>query len=143
MNKLKKVCIVCPKGCELVIEEIEPSNKKIKVTGNQCKSGERFAIEELYDPRRTVQTTIKTVFKDYNRISVKTVDAIPKGKIFDVMAVAKKTVVHDILKVGDVVVKDIAGTGVDLVSTTDMTLYSIEVDKNMKYKKDILGGIDE
>lgn len=128
MNKIKKVCIVCPKGCELVIEEIDSFIKKIKVTGNQCRRGERFAIEELYDPRRTVQTTVKTVFKDYNRISVKTVDAIPKGKIFDVMAVAKKTVVYDILKVGDVVVKDIAGTGVDLVSTTDMTLYSIEVD---------------
>jgi CxxC motif-containing protein len=129
MIEMKKVCIICPKGCELTIKEIDSQAKQIEVTGNGCKRGEKFAYEELYNPKRTVQTTVKTIFKGFNRISVKTSDSIPKNAIFDVMTAAKGTVVNKIVSVGDVIVENIADTGVDLIATTNMTIYDVNIDQ--------------
>ena len=128
MSEIKKVCIVCPKGCELTIKEIDTQEKILEVMGNRCKRGEKFAYEEIYNPKRTVQTTVKTIFKGFNRISVKTSDSIPMSKIFDVMAIAKNTVVNKIVSVGDVIVDNIADAGVDLIATTDMTIYDVDID---------------
>ncbi len=123
MSEVRKVCIVCPKGCELTIKEINPQTRELEVAGNGCKRGIAFAQQEMYHPVRTLQTTIRTSIKGFERIPVKISDSVDKDKIFAIMDVVKKTVVNELLKVGDVVVENIADTGVDLVSTTDMTLY--------------------
>lgn len=123
MIELKRVCIVCPKGCELTIKEIDSEKRQIKVTGNACKRGEAFAFQECYDPRRTLQTTVQTTFKTYPRLSVKTAGSIPKQAVFDVMREVKKVVVERVMASGEIVVANIADTGVDLISTSDMNLY--------------------
>ena len=50
-------------------------------------------------------------------VSVKTKEDIPKGKIFDIMkeirAVRMKAPVH----MGDVIIRDCAGTGVSIIAT--------------------------
>lgn len=117
MNTKIKTCIVCPKGCQLVIKEVDGENQKIEVEDNGCKRGIDFAQEEMYNPKRTVQTTVKTVFKDYERVSVKTSVSIPKDRMFDVMKIAKATTVDFPINVGDVVAENILGLGVDLVAT--------------------------
>ena len=39
MNQIEKTCIVCPKGCRLVVDVIDGKSGKIRVSGNQCKRG--------------------------------------------------------------------------------------------------------
>ena len=130
MVEVTKVCIVCPKGCELTIKEIDPKAKELEVTGHGCNRGIAFAQQEMYDPMRTLQTTVLTAVQGFARIPVKLSGSVPKAMIFRIMKVVKKTVVDKVLKVGDVVVEDIAGTGVDLIATTDMTLYTNDKERD-------------
>lgn len=46
MNEL--VCIVCPKGCTMHIEQ---ENGTYKVSGNTCKRGAQFAVSEMTEPK--------------------------------------------------------------------------------------------
>ncbi len=118
---MKKItCIVCPKGCEMTVNQ---QNGKIIVTGNSCKRGEKFAVDEMLHPTRTLQSTVKTIYKQMPRISVKTNNVIPKDKIFKVMNEIAKVNVKNKLKNGDVIIKDVLNLGVDVISTVDMNLY--------------------
>lgn len=69
------VCIVCPNSCKLSISE------NGEVTGARCPRGKKFATEELTCPKRTVCTTVATVFDDYPVLPVRTETEIPKDKI--------------------------------------------------------------
>lgn len=107
-------CICCPIGCDLEIEQISDS---YKVTGNKCPRGEKYAIEEMTAPKRVVTSTVAIEGSLYPVIPVKTEKAIPKEKIFDVMKVLSNVKLQAPIKVGDVVVSNIADTGVDVVVT--------------------------
>ncbi|MCG2825618.1 MAG: DUF1667 domain-containing protein [Thermoplasmatales archaeon] len=50
-------------------------------------------------------------------VSVKTLHPIPKEKLFNVLAEIKRTAVKAPIKSGDIVIKNAADTGVDIVST--------------------------
>ena len=50
-------------------------------------------------------------------VSVKTAEPVPKGKIFDVMSALAKTSVKAPVHIGDTVLADVAGTGIDIVAT--------------------------
>lgn len=123
MSTKIKTCIVCPKGCQLMIEEIDAEKLHIAVEGNGCKRGISFAQEEMYNPKRTLQTTVQTAFKEYERLPVKTSDSIPKDKMFDVMKIAKDTLVDKPVNVGDIVAEKISGLNVDLIATASIKLH--------------------
>ena len=106
------ICIVCPKGCHLKVD-IENET----VTGNTCKRGEFYGINEIKNPIRTVTSTVKIKGLENKMLSVKTKEAIPKGKIFEVMKAIDKAQVELPVVVGQVILKDILGTGVDLIAT--------------------------
>ncbi len=107
-------CICCPMGCALKAE-LNESGEVLSVTGNTCIRGENYAKTELTSPVRTVTTTAKTV--SGKPVPVKTKDPIPKGKIFDVVSDIKSAKVELPVKMGDTIVKNAAGTGVDVIST--------------------------
>lgn len=108
------VCINCPKGCHLVVEKV---NGEIKVTGNSCPRGEQYAINEMTNPLRTVTTTVSIISEIYDRLPVITSSPVPKAKIMDVSRALKGVEVKAPIKMGDVVVADILGLGVDIVAS--------------------------
>lgn len=110
-------CIVCPNGCSLQAEE---KDGKWEITGNQCKRGEKFAIEEMTHPMRTICSTVRTVYPEIPVIPVRVSAEIPKEKIFDVMREINKVTVKQIYKTGDAVIEDVLGLGVDVVVTSDI-----------------------
>jgi CxxC motif-containing protein len=115
MKKIKNLtCIQCPLGCDLQIEE---SNGEFIVTGNKCPRGKKYAIEEITAPKRIVTTTVKTTGGAHPVIPVKTAEAIPKEKIFTIMGILANVEIAAPIQVGDVVVKNIADTGVNVVTT--------------------------
>ncbi len=107
-------CICCPIGCTL---HVEKSGDTYKVTGNKCPRGEKYGIEEMTAPTRIVTSTVAIEGHMHPVIPVKTVDPIPKEKIFAIMDVLSDVKLQAPVKVGDVVVKNVADTGVDIVTT--------------------------
>ena len=110
-------CIACPMGCRLQIEETE--NGYI-IEGHTCPKGKKYALQELEDPRRMVTSTVSVENGFLALVPVKTAEPIPKNLIFDVMTQINSVVVEAPVFLGDVIVKDVAGTGIDIVATRDM-----------------------
>ena len=112
------ICIGCPMGCALSVE-IE-GNKVLNVNGNTCIRGDAYARKEVLSPTRIVTSTVKVVGGSLAAVSVKTKEDIPKEKIFDCVKVLKDVVIKAPVHIGDVVLEDVAGTGVDVVATKNV-----------------------
>ncbi|MGN0376846.1 MAG: FAD-dependent oxidoreductase [Suilimivivens sp.] len=111
------ICIGCPNGCLVTVDK-NPDGT-LSITGNTCKKGEEYARNEVTAPKRTVTSIVKVSGGKNKVVSVKTKGEIPKGKIFECMESINHTVVQAPVRLGDVVIADVAGTGVDIVATTD------------------------
>lgn len=107
------ICIVCPKGCHLQVDE----NNGYAVTGNACPRGEVYGKKELLSPTRTITSTVCITGAAISRLPVKTSTDIPKGKIFDAMALLDGLVLPAPVHMGDVIVPAIPGTEAQFVAT--------------------------
>jgi CxxC motif-containing protein len=114
---MELTCIVCPRGCPLVAERV---GDDIKVTGNKCKKGMAFAVEELTNPKRTICSTVKTVFPEAPVLPVRVSSDIPKSRIFDVMKEINGVVVTERIHSGDAVIKNVLGLDVDVIATSSI-----------------------
>ena len=112
-NVANITCIVCPMGCPLKVTKLENG---YKVEGNTCKRGEKYGVEELTNPRRVITTTVRLNGSYLNLLPVKTEDSVPKGMMFEIMEELDKITVTAPINVGDVIVENILGTGVNIVS---------------------------
>lgn len=108
-------CIICPRGCHLVVDD------ELNVTGNTCPRGAVYAKQELTHPTRTLTTTVRIESEIEVSLPVKSDKPLPKEKIFDAMSLINKTSVKAPIKIGDIVVKDIFGLGVNIVATKDVS----------------------
>lgn len=115
-------CIGCPMGCPLTIELKQ--GEVVSVTGNTCKRGEAYARKEVTNPTRIVTSSVMVEGGSLAAVSVKTKEDIPKEKIFDCMKALKGVKVQAPVHIGDVIVKNVAGTGVDIVATKNITSLS-------------------
>ena len=113
---MKLICINCPKGCEM---NVAVAGEKVTVTGNACPRGEAYARAEVTNPTRMV-TGLVRVAGLRKPLSVKTKVAVPKAKIDAVLFALHQTTVQLPVKIGDVIIPDVAGTGVDVVATANM-----------------------
>ena len=114
-KEYKMTCILCPVGCGITAQT--DGSNIISIEGNACKRGEKYATEEVEDPRRNLTTTVRVEGGEAPVASVKSSAPLPKDKLFDSMDIIAKTIAEAPLEVGDVVVKDIFGIGVDIVAT--------------------------
>ncbi len=111
------VCIVCPNGCLLIIEEMGTS---IKVSGNQCKRGEEFVVNEMKHPMRTICSTVKTTFPKVPVLPVRVSEEIPKDRIVDVMREINKVVVTTPISLGDIIIENVLGLNVNIIATSNI-----------------------
>ncbi|GAA6493032.1 MAG TPA: DUF1667 domain-containing protein [Candidatus Bariatricus faecipullorum] len=111
-------CINCPMGCPLTVEM--EGDEVISVTGNTCKRGDTYARKEVSNPTRIVTSTVKVTGGKADMVSVKTREDIPKGKIFDCVKALKGVEVKAPVHIGDVIVPNAAGTGIDIVATKNV-----------------------
>jgi CxxC motif-containing protein len=110
------VCIVCPNGCSL---RVERSASGFSVSGNLCKRGKAFAVSEVTDPRRSVTSTVRTSFAEIPVLPVRTAGDIPKTAIDSLMRLLAGIRVDKKLGIGEAVVKDALGLGVDVIITSN------------------------
>lgn len=106
------ICIVCPKGCHLKVEE-----SQMIVNGYSCLRGKEYAISELTNPQRMVTSTVKLISNDLKRLPVVTSKPIPKDKIFEVMNEINKITVKAPIEIGDIIIENILGLNVNIVAS--------------------------
>lgn len=120
MSNKELTCIGCPMGCQLSVDFDDKNNTVLSVTGNNCKIGENYAKKELTNPTRIVTSSIQVDGGDLPMVSVKTDEDIPKGEIFNIMKEIHETNVQAPVKIGDVLIKNVAGTNVNIIATRDI-----------------------
>ena len=108
------ICVSCPVGCTMTVRQ---TNGDIHVANHQCKAGIAYAKEELTNPTRNIATSVRITGGDMPMLSVKTARPIPKGAIMDVVKAVHQVTATAPVGIGDVVLADAAGTGVDVVAT--------------------------
>ncbi len=115
MNEKKElICIVCPRGCHLVVDE------NMNVAGNFCKRGEVYGKNEVTNPTRTITSTVKISGGPIPRLPVKTSQPVPKDRIFDVMAEINKLSVQAPVEMNAVLLPNVLETGADVLATREV-----------------------
>lgn len=114
------VCIVCPIGCRLTVVKDDQMAEGYHIEGNVCQRGQAYAIKELTSPTRMVPSTVIIHGALLNRLPVKTQAPIPKGLINACMAAINQVEVEAPIKLGDVIIKNLLDTGIDIVATRSM-----------------------
>ncbi len=120
METRNLTCIGCPMGCQLTVTYESGNKESIAVTGNTCPRGKAYAIDEVTNPTRIVTGTCCLSNRPGMVISLKTQAQVPKDKVMDVAAELRKLKVTAPRRIGDVLCKDIAGTGVDVIATKNI-----------------------
>ncbi|HEC88069.1 MAG TPA: DUF1667 domain-containing protein [Thermoplasmata archaeon] len=115
MKKIRITCIVCPIGCKIVANK---KGDKIEIIeGNKCKRGEKYATDEILHPKRMVTTSVFVKNGEYPLVSVKTSQPVPKEKVMEIVKEMKRISLEAPVKCGDIIVKNVAGTDVDIIAT--------------------------
>lgn len=109
------ICITCPRGCHLSVD-----TETFAVTGNSCPKGAEYGANELKNPLRVLTSTVAISGGAHSRLPVKTAQAMPKPLLFKAMTEVNACRVQSPVKTGDVLIENIAGSGVALVACKDM-----------------------
>ena len=118
MEERKLTCIGCPMGCPLTV--VMNGKEVVSVTGNTCKRGDVYARKEVTDPTRIVTSTVRVSGGSIPMVSVKTKEDIPKDKIVECVRALKGIQIPAPVHIGDIVLKNVADTGVDIVATKNV-----------------------
>lgn len=87
------------------------------VSGNFCKRGVTYAQDECTNPKRTVTSTVKC--ESGKVVAVKTEKTVPKALVFKVMEEINSVTAKDGVKIGDVIIENVAETSVNVVATAN------------------------
>lgn len=120
METRNLTCIGCPLGCSLSVQ-IE-NEQVVSVSGNTCPRGDAYARKEVTNPTRIVTSTVRVAGANGGMVSCKTQEDIPKNMIFDVVNALKEVEVDPPVRIGDVLVENVAGTGVNVVATKNVRI---------------------
>ena len=117
MREQEIICTVCPQGCRIHI--IGDETGVHTVTGNTCVRGDIYARSEFVRPVRTLTTTVYVENAAESLLPVRTAKPVPKDKLEDCMAIIRKAVFRAPITAHQVLIANIAGTGVDLIASTE------------------------
>ena len=115
MDKKELICIGCPMGCSITVT-MEKGNI-VNIQGYTCPKGKAYAEKEVTNPTRIVTSIVKVSGGEREFTSVKTKEDIPKDQIFNVMREINQIQALAPIAIGDILLRDVAGTGVDIVAT--------------------------
>mgnify|MGYP001039850077 CR=1 FL=1 len=111
------ICIECPLGCEMNVEQ---RDDEIIVTGNTCPRGESYAVQETINPCRMLTTTIFIEGALHPMLPVKSRKPLPKHSIDECLRTLAAVTIKAPVTLGDAVYENICDTGVDIIATRSM-----------------------
>lgn len=107
------ICIVCPKGCKVSVEDG-------KITGYSCIRGLNYIKQESVNPMRVVTSTFRVDSKENVVCPCKTKEPVPKGQIMNIIKEINKLKVKSPIHIGDVIIANVCDTGADIVATKEI-----------------------
>lgn len=117
-------CTTCPSECLLTVEVERDVNGSVaaihSVTGNRCPRGDKFAHQELTCPMRVLTTTVAVSGGDEALLPVRTAEAIPLALHAQAMDLIRGVVVDAPIRMGDVVLKNLLDTNINLIASMDI-----------------------
>ncbi|MDL2205886.1 DUF1667 domain-containing protein [Eubacteriales bacterium OttesenSCG-928-N13] len=116
MKSTEMTCILCPMGCRLMVTQ---DGDKIRVEGNSCARGQKYGVQELTNPERVVTSSIRVMGGQMPLCPVKTKGQVPKSSIDEVLHAIRASKAIAPVKLGQVLLANVAGTGVDIVATAN------------------------
>ncbi len=111
----KMICIMCPKGCDLKVTHT--GKNIIKVEGNECPLGAKFAKEEITNPKRVIITTVRVKGGLYSLVPVRSESPVPKSVFFKIIEELRKVEVNAPLKFHQVILENVMETGINIITT--------------------------
>lgn len=103
-------------GCGITVE-IGENGEILSVTGNTCKRGDAYARSECTNPVRSLATTVRVDGGVHNVVPCKSASPLPKDMISECMKEINSARVKAPVCLGDVLVENVCGTGVNIVAT--------------------------
>jgi len=114
------VCIGCPMGCRLEVEEDAGADGGWRVSGSTCARGRAYAVQEVSAPVRTLTSTVRIEGARLPRLPVRTSAPVPKDRLEACMAVIDRVTARHPVAMGQVLVRDLLGTGADLIASRSL-----------------------
>lgn len=114
---LEIICVACPHGCRL---EATRKDGEILISNAGCKRGKEYAINEIQDPRRMVATTVRVAHAIHPLLPVYTAAPFPKGRVTELLREIRKVEINAPVRMGQVVLENALGTGIDVVASRDL-----------------------
>ena len=115
--KKEFTCICCPLGCQIIAAK---EKGQYVITGNNCPKGEKYVKDEMTNPTRMVTSMVPVTGGEIPVVSVKTKEAIPKDKIKDCIETLKGVSVKAPVKIGDIILENVCGTGISVIATKNV-----------------------
>lgn len=109
-------CINCPIGCYLTVYIDDQGNVE-SISGNQCNRGVKYAEAEVTNPTRMMTSTVRLHGAAIDQLPVKSAGPVPKHMVKDCVRALKPIDIDAPIQVGDVILSDACGTGVDIIAT--------------------------
>lgn len=123
MQKVTEItCVCCPNACQVRVDETNGN----AVSGNRCRNGEAYAIHELNNPKRLITAEVRISGALVDRCPVKTDRAVPRETLSNIARALEELRVEAPVYVSQVLVRDIAGTGANLVACKTISQISNE-----------------
>jgi CxxC motif-containing protein len=109
------ICIICPNSCRLSVwRDVEG---EIHIKGNQCTRGITYGNDEYTNPKRMLITTMQIENGIIPLIPIRSSSPIPKQFIFKAMRFVNEQSCDAPVKMGQILVKNILETGVDIIAS--------------------------
>lgn len=116
MNNINIKCKVCPIACELIVSKNKINPSKSKIEGNKCNRGKEYALKEIMEPSRVLTSRVLLENGPMSRLPVKTNGVIPSHLVDQSMDLIREIKVSAPVIKGDIIIKDLLNTGVDLIA---------------------------
>ena len=108
------LCVACPVGCALKVET--RGTEVLGVEGNTCPRGVKYAQDEVTNPVRTFTSTIRVKGGALPVCPVRSRAPLPLQKVFDVTREVAKASLSAPITIGQVIIENVCGTGIDIVA---------------------------
>lgn len=114
MSETKKfLCVSCPVGCAMTVTV--DGTTVLEAEGNTCGRGLDYAKNEVANPTRVFTSTVRVRGAALPVCPVRSRSPLPLSKVFDVSRAIAAVTMDGPVEIGQVVIADVCGTGVDII----------------------------
>ena len=115
---LSMICVGCPVGCDIKVTVRD--KELLSVEGNACPRAVQFARTEIANPVRVFATTVRVSGGRLPVCPVRSRGPVPKDRLFDISRETARIVVPAPVAIGQIILADACGGGVDIIATRDL-----------------------